>query len=380
MESTSEPQLGRGVLVVVTDAAWRRQLERACRAAGVRIRAVSGVEDVVRWPEGEIVVTDAANLSLLWQQVGAVEVIALVGTAEEGHAAVDAGATHWLQLDSSVDDVIAALRSYIHDVDEQPHSTSEPRAIAEGELHSGAERLDALDEFLAEGEQPDSTIGVRPAKDRRHSRRDDRSGTSKPAIAAGALIIVLGTAAFFAAFKYSAPVVGDDRPSTAAPPASATVQPVEPGPPPEILEKVESQPAVSSRLSGQDLTGSWAMTNQVQASRYRPYQGLRIGYRLQLRQDGNRVSGDGQKWLENGRAIPRASRTPINVAGVVEGRRLALTFSERGRRRPSRGTFDLEMSSDGVLRGMFESDVAASRGSSVAQRVRIDEVGAARPR
>ena len=74
------------------------------------------------------------------------------------------------------------------------------------------------------------------------------------------------------------------------------------------------------------------MTNRVDGSSYRQYQSMRHGYRVELRQDGDRVTGRGQKWTENGREIPWASRTLIEVEGTLEGRRLALTYTEHGAR------------------------------------------------
>ncbi len=113
------------------------------------------------------------------------------------------------------------------------------------------------------------------------------------------------------------------------------------------------------------------MTNEVQSTSYAAYRRLRLGYRLELQQHGTRITGQGEKWLENGRRIPGATRTPITLDGVIEGRRVALTFVERGRRRTSGGTFDLMLTSN-RLQGTFESDAAHARGSSIVQRVSAD--------
>ena len=119
---------------------------------------------------------------------------------------------------------------------------------------------------------------------------------------------------------------------------------------------------------GENVTGWWTLTNEVQATSYERYRGLRLVYRLRLQQNGNRVTGTGQKWVENGRPIPRVSRIPIEVSGTIEGRRLMLKFTEQGFRRVSRGAFQLDVMDDGRLGGTFQSDVAQSQGSSVAQR------------
>jgi hypothetical protein len=90
---------------------------------------------------------------------------------------------------------------------------------------------------------------------------------------------------------------------------------------------------------------------------------------MQLVQTGNRVRGHGVKWLENGRPLAARSRTRITVDGMMEGRRLALTFTERGARRTSRGSFEMQLAADGSLDGRFSSDAARSSGRAEAVRI-----------
>ena len=56
-------------------------------------------------------------------------------------------------------------------------------------------------------------------------------------------------------------------------------------------------------------------------------------------QDGAIVTGNGEKWSENGREIPSSRRTPISVAGTLHEDRLELSFTEVGTRRSSAGRF-----------------------------------------
>jgi hypothetical protein len=120
--------------------------------------------------------------------------------------------------------------------------------------------------------------------------------------------------------------------------------------------------------STRNLTGQWEFVNEVHSTTYAPYEGLRLVYRLELHQDGSRVVGEGEKLAENGRPIPAGRRTPITVAGSVDGTRASLAFTERGHQRSSRGMFVLQVASKDLLQGEFESDVAHSRGSSIAMR------------
>jgi hypothetical protein len=117
-----------------------------------------------------------------------------------------------------------------------------------------------------------------------------------------------------------------------------------------------------------NVSGSWSLATRVESTDYEKFENLNLGYRLQLRQSGDRVTGSGMKWMENGRPIPPRSRTPIRVEGVLTGNRLELQFVEQGARRTSGGTFVMTLEPDGTLNGRFESSAANSRGHSLARR------------
>ena len=117
------------------------------------------------------------------------------------------------------------------------------------------------------------------------------------------------------------------------------------------------------------LTGEWTFTNHIESSRVPAYKGMTLGFRLRLAQDGTEVSGAGVKFAENGRRLPRRQQTPITLQGKLEGNRLELTFSERGRRRTSSGAFAMHLVDDRSMSGKFSSDVAGSRGTSRAVRI-----------
>jgi penicillin-binding protein 1A len=119
-----------------------------------------------------------------------------------------------------------------------------------------------------------------------------------------------------------------------------------------------------------DLSGWWELTNRIEETDYAAFLGLRLGYRLQLEQDGNRITGRGQKWTEDGRTLPAGGRTPLTVRGTVEGETVYLEFTEQGARRSTHGSFEWRIARDGsTLRGSFTSTAAATRGRSVARRL-----------
>ena len=157
------------------------------------------------------------------------------------------------------------------------------------------------------------------------------------------------------------------RAPTPAPPrpaeriAAGTPPPSRPEPPAAAAEAVtdadEGEPAAGG------LDGWWELTTRVDSSSVPRFEGLELGYRLHLRQEGVRVSGTGEKWSEAGARLPRPRRTPIVLSGSFQGDRLVLTFTEQGTQRASAGTMTLQRR-DRRLVGSFRSDAAESRGGA----------------
>jgi cytoskeleton protein RodZ len=117
------------------------------------------------------------------------------------------------------------------------------------------------------------------------------------------------------------------------------------------------------------VAGAWTVETIVESSSLRAFEGLRLGYRLELRQEGGRIVGTGRKISENGIALSGGRQTPIAVEGTIAQGRLQLTFGEHGARRTSKGRFDLVLEDAGVLRGHFSSDAARSAGIVKARRL-----------
>jgi cytoskeleton protein RodZ len=117
------------------------------------------------------------------------------------------------------------------------------------------------------------------------------------------------------------------------------------------------------------LTGVWTLETRVESSSFKAFEGLRLGYRLALRQDGDRIVGTGLKVAENGMALKPARRTAITVHGTLDDGRVRLTFGEQGARRRTSGTLNLVLDETGVLRGGFASEAARSAGAAKARRL-----------
>jgi penicillin-binding protein 1A len=131
------------------------------------------------------------------------------------------------------------------------------------------------------------------------------------------------------------------------------------------------EPATARGAAEADLSGWWELTNTIESTNYSAYKGLRLTYRVQLEQDGDRVTGRGQKWAEDGGPVSAGARSPINLSGRIEGRRVILQYTERGARRTTSGSFTFTLSADAsALRGAFSSTAAAASGGAVARRLR----------
>jgi hypothetical protein len=97
----------RGVWVIVADAHRRETLEAACRAAGLSVLSSGYFREVGEWPAEQMVIIDAAQVTSFWRAGGAVEVMALVETAEDAFAVLARGATTWMR---SAEDAAAVSR------------------------------------------------------------------------------------------------------------------------------------------------------------------------------------------------------------------------------------------------------------------------------
>ena len=138
-------------------------------------------------------------------------------------------------------------------------------------------------------------------------------------------------------------------------------------PSPSVAVPTRSEPIQSTPST--DVTGSWRVATHVESSTLTRYEGLKLGYEIQLEQQGDRVKGRGRKVTENGAGIRTRAQTPLTVSGTIEGDRLTLNFVERGTRRPTQGKFVLLVDDSSTLRGRFSSTAARSTGSVEAHRV-----------
>ena len=211
---------------------------------------------------------------------------------------------------------------------------------------------------------PDAVPADRPATSEHHA--DDTTPSSTGAVA------IRPDASTSAPTKATPGVAEPPAPggrSAAAPSGTGEARSESSAPStPPAPHALPAPPAPVTPASTTNLSGSWTLDTRVESSSVRDFEGLHLGYRLELHQSGDRVTGEGVKLRENGKQIVDYAQTPIVVNGTIEGSRLILTFTERGRRRESGGKMILEVHEDGVLRGRFASSAARSTGLVEARR------------
>ena len=119
-----------------------------------------------------------------------------------------------------------------------------------------------------------------------------------------------------------------------------------------------------------DLTGNWKVVNTIEQTSYQAYKNMEIGFNVSINQAGKDFTGKGEKISENGRSLPAAGRTPIEVKGTIDGDKVEATFSESGAVRKTDGRFVWRIDKgSGGLTGTFVSGAARTRGKSAATKV-----------
>ena len=165
------------------------------------------------------------------------------------------------------------------------------------------------------------------------------------------------------------PPAPDAAAPRAAPPAPAN-EPTSPGDQPAAQQGRDAPPAGGRGAAGAaaSLAGWWEVTNTGDAP---GGEGRAVrSYRVALRQEGARVSGEGEEWEEGGHPLGAGARTRIELSGSIAGREVRLHFTERGPAGTMSGTITWRLASSGDdLSGTFSSASTDAHGASSAVRL-----------
>lgn len=120
------------------------------------------------------------------------------------------------------------------------------------------------------------------------------------------------------------------------------------------------------------LTGEWKTTICITETTYRPYQNLKIEYKVHLLQKGTELSGSGEKIKDihtDGSETKFATdkRVQLDIDGYFEKKyfrkcKIYLQINEAGRIRETRATYTLTFDSKNEITGTFMSTAANQRG------------------
>lgn len=126
-----------------------------------------------------------------------------------------------------------------------------------------------------------------------------------------------------------------------------------------------------------ELSGPWDVEIVTTRTAYRPFEGMRLGYRMIIWREGAQIRGSGEKIREDAKAGVREyvgeQRTRVEIRGYITRKYLnrsevAIHAIEHGARRESTTIFLLKMSHADLMRGSFISTAADSAGTAEWRR------------
>ena len=177
----------------------------------------------------------------------------------------------------------------------------------------------------------------------------------RPALLLILLAVLAAAAAIAFLYRFRKP----DSTASVAPPVQ-TATPAD----------VPQEPRTEAAAAVPNLTGNWKVVNTVEQTSFQAYKNMEIGFNVSINQAGKDFTGKGEKISENGRDLPAAGRTPIEVKGTIDGDKVEATFLESGALRKTNGRFIWRIDKgSGGLTGTFISTAARTRGKSAATKM-----------
>ena len=120
-----------------------------------------------------------------------------------------------------------------------------------------------------------------------------------------------------------------------------------------------------------DVNGRWRVIHRVERSALSRYVGLEIEFDVILAQEGDRVTGTGEKFMIGFELAGRREASTLTLDGRRDGNMLRLALVETPPGQPDReiqGEIAWTIATEDMLTGSFRVDVADSAGTSRALR------------
>jgi hypothetical protein len=120
-----------------------------------------------------------------------------------------------------------------------------------------------------------------------------------------------------------------------------------------------------------DLNGRWRVIHTVERSEVPRYVGLEIEFDVTLSEDGERIRGEGEKFVVGWELVARAEASRLQLDGRRQGRRVQLSIVETSPVRPEeaiRGEIEWQVITADLLAGTFVVTAGNSAGQSKALR------------
>ncbi len=120
-----------------------------------------------------------------------------------------------------------------------------------------------------------------------------------------------------------------------------------------------------------DLSGRWWVKHRVKDSGLPRFIGLEIEFYVTFQQDGQRLTGEGEKFAVGWQLAGRNEASRLELTGQLSGNDVHISLVEHPPANPARtifGTIDWKVVTRGRLVGSFQVDAANTKGSSEAVR------------
>jgi hypothetical protein len=120
-----------------------------------------------------------------------------------------------------------------------------------------------------------------------------------------------------------------------------------------------------------DLNGRWRVIHRVERSGLSRYVGLEIEFDVVLTQDGDRVTGEGEKFIVGWELVSRREASRLKLEGRADGDGVHLSVLEVPPSDPEReivGEITWKVVTNDMLTGTFWVTAAKSAGTSRALR------------